>query len=352
MIENDKDIATITSELAELLSPEETKVIADMVSNWLNAPTKLSSSRLLSKALKESAPPANVATSDPAPEDKKRKLESPTEEKEGKSFKPQPIVWDVPEPVVKKDIKLPESKRFKPHTEPAQRVKIESEPSRSDSNREPSRSDFQREPMSRNDPRRSNNTRDYNSDRRDYSRDNRNGYNQDRDGRDGRTSHRSLSNTPRSGSFEVDVTPLPASQTIQPKIEIVAPAGFSPYSAPFYPQTQITCRFFPGCLNPVCPFVHPTSATSATGGPGQIPCKYGLNCLRPGCYYTHPLKTATGETPTPTGQVSMRKSSTRSGSGRGGHISQRGFAMDDSADDPGSNSDGITGIEIVNLVVI
>lgn len=42
--------------------------------------------------------------------------------------------------------------------------------------------------------------------------------------------------------------------------------------------SSIPCRFYPRCINPSCPYLHPV----------KVPCRYGVDCTRPDCHFEHP----------------------------------------------------------------
>lgn len=69
-------------------------------------------------------------------------------------------------------------------------------------------------------------------------------------------------------------SPATGSRSIPPTVV----TAFSTANNPYLPPSAITCRFYPNCKNPSCPFVHPTT----------VSCKFGESCQRPACPYSHP----------------------------------------------------------------
>ncbi|KAI8607207.1 hypothetical protein BC830DRAFT_1159312, partial [Chytriomyces sp. MP71] len=54
------------------------------------------------------------------------------------------------------------------------------------------------------------------------------------------------------------------------------------------------CRFWPNCLNAMCPFYHPGTTGAAKTDLSAVPCKFDAFCSKPGCPYKHTAKGAGG----------------------------------------------------------
>ncbi|KAJ3221254.1 hypothetical protein HK099_003662 [Clydaea vesicula] len=64
-------------------------------------------------------------------------------------------------------------------------------------------------------------------------------------------------------------------------------------------KSHIQCRFYPNCLNPACPFLHPPGNNSGsnpanspnnTANLAQVPCRFEPFCSKNGCPYMHEKK--------------------------------------------------------------
>lgn len=67
----------------------------------------------------------------------------------------------------------------------------------------------------------------------------------------------------------------PASQLVAPTMP--PPRVYPRFPSMPRPQQAVTCHYFPNCLNPSCPFVHPK------------PCMYGPACKNAACTFYHPV---------------------------------------------------------------
>lgn len=74
-------------------------------------------------------------------------------------------------------------------------------------------------------------------------------------------------------------------------------AGMMPQTAMGMPmvmgQKPIPCKFFPYCMNPACPYLHPMQMPYMMMPPQPVkripvPCKNGEDCKRPDCHFLHP----------------------------------------------------------------
>jgi hypothetical protein len=297
------------------------------------------------------------------------------------NFKPDPIVWDITSTT--NPPKLQESRRFKAEIQAL--VPKSVEPVANSSSNDIITYDstdrrFKKELLRvlRDDgkrPRSDSNDLEYDGkrsrservERKPYDNDHRKPYDREHRKADHRNSHEydnrkpreTLTRSSRHENTSIDKEPVQEKIQVQappPRVEVVLPPyqQYGGYSSAWKNQT-VQCRYFPNCLNAICPYFHPASDTSVVTSAlpqttGVTPCKFGLKCLRPGCYFSHPTaNTLANAVDTPsTGMLgSAHISSSRK------HISERTYAVaEDSDADPGSNSDGITGIFQFILVVI
>ena len=71
----------------------------------------------------------------------------------------------------------------------------------------------------------------------------------------------------------VPVAPMAAVTQMAPMVPSI-PAAPMASSA----LSSIPCRFYPRCINPSCPYLHPV----------KVACRYGVECTRPDCHFEHP----------------------------------------------------------------